>query len=144
MPRPVVPNPGSVSGKWVRRAQGATQDYTDGAASTTKSQSAAAVAARPLWTQAMNAPATADRWAKGLARSGDEGWRAGVREKGGPRYGQGVATGEAKYGARIGKILSAIGAIEIPARGLAGSDTNFTRSSNIGRALNKLKGTFSA
>lgn len=144
MPRPVVPNPGTVSSKWVRRAQGATEDYTQGAAATTKSQSGAAVAARPLWVQQMAAPATSDRWARGLQRSGDDGWRRGVAEKGAPRYGQGVASGESKYGARIGKILSAIGAIEIPMRGVAGSDTNFTRSSNIGRALNKLKGTFSA
>lgn len=144
MARPVVPDSGAVSDKWVRRASGAATDYTDGAARTGKSQSGAAIAARPLWTAQMCAPATVDRWAKGLGRSGDEGWRSGVREKGAQRYGPGVAAGQAKYGGRIGKILSAIGAIELAARGLPGSDVNFGRSAAIGKALNKLKGSFSA
>jgi hypothetical protein len=142
MAKPVTPDASRVAAKWVRRAGSSSQDYTDGAATTSKSQSANARAAKQLWVQQMTATTTHDRWARGLERSGDDGWRAGVREKGAARYGAGVATSEAKFGSRITRILSTIASAEIPPRGLPGSDGNFQRSRIIGQQLNKAKGTF--
>jgi len=144
MARPTVPDPARVVDKWARRAAGASQDYAEGAATTSKSQTANALAARPLWTAQMASPATSERWARALQRAGDDTWRTGVREKGAQRFGSGVAAGQPKYNARIGKILSAIGAVDLPPRGQPGSEGNFGRSRAIGAALNKLKGTFSA
>jgi hypothetical protein len=143
MPKPVVTDAARAASRWVRRAGQASVDYTDGAMATTRSQSGAARAARAVWVQQMTNPATADRWARGLERSGDDGWRSGVRDKGSQRYGPGVAASEARFGGRIGRILAAIASVEIPARGLPGSDGNFQRSRAIGMQLAKMKGTFS-
>jgi hypothetical protein len=142
MPKPTVTDAARASARWVRRAGQSSQDYADGAVATQRSQSANARAARAVWVQQMTNPETANRWARGLERAGDDGWRMGVREKGAQRYGPGVAASEAKFGGRIGRILSAIAAVEIPARGLPGSDTNFQRSRAIGVQLNRLRGTF--
>lgn len=142
MPRPVVPEAAAVAGKWVRRATGAAMDYVQGVVRTPKSQSALARAARGLWVQQITNPATHDRWANGLARSGDEGWRAGVQEKGQQRFGPGVTASEGKFGSRMTGILQAISGVEIPVRGLPASESNFQRSRLIGVALNRLKGTF--
>lgn len=142
MPKPVVRDAGAVASKWVRRAANAAQDYGDGAAKTSKSQSGNARAQKALFVAQITAPATHERWDKGLQRSGDEGWRMGVREKGVARYPGGVTAAEAKFGGRIAGILSAIGGVEIPVRGLPASPQNFQRSALIGQALNKLKGTF--
>lgn len=142
MPKPVVRDAAMVATKWVRRAGQASQDYADGSRTTSKSQSGNARAAKALWVQQITNPQTHDRWDKGIARSGDEGWRRGVADKGAQRYGPGVAASESKYGGRISGILSAIAGVDIPARGLPGSPTNFSRSQLIGQALNKLKGTF--
>lgn len=142
MAKPVVPDAGRVGQKWVRRSGAATGEYVDGATRTQKSQSANARAAKQLWVQQVTAPASHDRWEKGLLAAGDDGWRKGVTEKGGNRYGPGVQASEGKFTGRLTGILSAIAAVEIPMRSLPASAQNYQRSQMIGQALNKLRGTF--
>ncbi len=139
MPRPTVPDAARAAAKFVRRAGQATPDYTEGVERSTKDQAGNAIAARALFTAQVAAPATIDRWERNLKRSGNEGFRRGVRDKGAARYGPGVGAAEGKYADRIAPVLSAIAATDIPARGLPASDGNFQRSRNIGLALNKLK-----
>jgi hypothetical protein len=134
-----VPDVARAAAKFVRRAGEATQDYTEGVERSTKDQAANAIAARSLWEQQMSNSATKDRWARNLARAGNEGFKRGVRDKGGARYGPGVGASQGKYADRMGAVLSTISAVEIPARGLPASDGNFQRSRLIGQALNKLK-----
>lgn len=137
--RPTVPDAARAAAKFVRRAGQATTDYTEGVERSTKDQAANAVAARQLFQTQVSAPATIDRWERNLKRSGNEGFRRGVRDKGAARYGPGVGAAETKYGERIQAVLSTIAATDIPARGIPGSDGNFQRSRLIGQALNKLK-----
>ncbi len=139
MPKPNVPDVGRVADKYVRRAGEATSDYTEGVERSPKDQAANAVAARPLWEAQLANPATKDRWARNLARAGNEGFKRGVRDKGGARYGPGVSAAKGKYADRMGPVLSTIAGTDIPVRGLPASESNFQRSKLIGQMLNKLK-----
>ncbi len=73
--------------KYANRAQGAAQDYANGVASTTKSQSANAIAAKQRWQSGVELAAQNDLYAKGLSKSGDQGWKNGVATKGATRFG---------------------------------------------------------
>jgi hypothetical protein len=141
MPRPTVPDAARAAAKYVRRAGQATTDYTEGVERSPKDQAALAVAAKPLFVAQVTAKETHDRWERNIKRSGNEGFKKGVRDKGAARYGPGVGAAEGKYAANIAASFGVIAATEIPAKGLPASDANFQRSRLIGQALNKLRMT---
>jgi hypothetical protein len=142
MARVIVPDPGRVGKKWVQRSGNAAMDYVEGAERTSKDQAGNAVAAKAIWTQQLASKDVQDRWEARLKATGTEGWKRGVREKGGQRYPGGVAAAEGKFTGKIGGVLSAIGAVDLPPRGLPASAGNFQRSQTIGQALAKLRGRF--
>ena len=125
--------------KFVERAGAASGDYVSGAQSTSKDQSAAAIAGKANWAAGIQAAITGDRYAKGLSASGKSGWLKGVTEKGANRFAEGVASGAAKYATNSGKYDSARGAANSLPRGPKGSEQNFTRAKTVGQALRKVK-----
>ena len=125
--------------KFVERAGAASGDYKTGAESTSKDQSAAAIAGKANWAAGIQAAITGDRFAKGLQTSGKSGWVKGVIEKGVNRFAEGVASGLGKYVTNSGKYDSARGAASSLPRGPKGSEQNFARSKAVGQALRKMK-----
>lgn len=125
--------------KFVERAGAASGDYVSGAQSTTKDQSAAAIAAAPNYNAGVQAAIARGAYAKGLQTSGKAGWLKGVTEKGANRFAEGVSSGAQKYATNSGKYDGARGAAASLPRGPKGSEANFLRSKTVGQALRKQK-----
>lgn len=125
--------------KFVQRAGAASQDYVQGAQSTSKDQAAAAIAGKANWAAGVQAAITSDRYAKGLQASGKAAWVKGVTEKGANRFAEGVASGASKYATNSGKYDSARNAASSLPRGPKGSEQNFARAKAVGQALRSAK-----
>lgn len=128
-------------GKWANRTSAAAQDYVAGVNSTDKDQSASAIAAKEIYKAALTASFGRDSYAKGLAKSGNAGWKAGVTQKGGQNFstGVGAAGAQSKYAANSGAYDSARGAASNLARGPRGSAQNLARVSAVANALHAAK-----
>lgn len=125
--------------KFAMRAAGASQDYVSGAMSTTKDQAAAAIAAAPLYAQAVQASVTRGAYQKGLQKSGKSGWQKGIQDKGGNRFAEGVSGSAAKYATNSAPFDSARNAAASMPRGLKGSPQNLAKVTAVVNALVKAK-----
>jgi uncharacterized phage infection (PIP) family protein YhgE len=134
-----VKDPTTVANKWSTRAQGAVNDYKAGVQAPKASQSAMAIAAAPLWQQAVNSPQALASFQSGLRAAGDAGWQAGALNKGAARYPGGITAGLQKFTANITPFLNAIAGLNLPAKGLRGSAANIQRVAAVAEALHSLK-----
>lgn len=125
--------------KFVERAGAASGDYVKGAQETSKDQSGRAIAAKAIYQQALTASFGRDSYAKGLQKSGKAGWLKGIQEKGGNRFGEGVAVSATKYATNSGKFDSARSASDNMPRGLKGSATNLAKVTAVVTALRTAK-----
>lgn len=139
MPPVAVPSAARVAERWSRRAAAASQDYADGASSTTRSWQAATQASAANWQAGVTAAAGRGAFAKGVSAAGDARWKRGVMEKGPARYAQGVQVASGDFSAAIAPVLEVIARTDIPPRGPRGSASNYNRVSAIGNALSKLR-----
>lgn len=139
MPPAVVRNPGGVGAKWARRAASAAGEYSEGVQGAGNRWQQGASAAAQSWQQGVTAAAGAGRFAKGVARAGAARYQRGASEKGPARYSQGVGVAEGDYSAAVAPYIQAIGSIDLPPRGPAGSPGNYQRVQAIGTALRKLR-----
>lgn len=130
-----------VSKKWGDRASGASNDYVQGAESTNKDQATLAKAAIPFMKIAINKAIDSGRVGKGLDRSGKAGWLAGVKEKGGSRYSEGVntPTAQSKYASESGKYDSARNSASNMPRGEKGSAINLAKVTKVVTEMRKVK-----
>lgn len=129
----------SVAEKFVTRAGNASGDYVAGSQATTKDQSAAAIAAKGIYQQALTASFARGAFEKGLQKSGKAGWMNGISSKGAERFAPGVAASAGKYAQESGKYDGARGAAASMPRGLKGSATNLARVSTVVAALRLAK-----
>lgn len=129
----------SVSEKWAGRAANASQDFVEGAMSTTKDQAAAAIAAAPIYAQAVQASITRGAFQKGLQKSGKGGWQEGIRKVGAGRFAEGVGSSAAKYAANSAPFDSARSAASSMPRGMKGSPQNLAKVTAVVNALVKAK-----
>jgi hypothetical protein len=125
--------------KFVQRASGASQDYADGAASTTKDQAAAAIAAKQAYQAGVAASIARGAFEKGLQKSGKAKWLKGVQEKGAARFASGVQAGKEAYAAESARYDNARNAAANLPRAERGSESNYNRSSAVGKALRAVK-----
>jgi len=125
--------------KFVDRASSASSDYVSGAESTSKDQAALAVAAAPIYAQAVQAAISKGSYAKGLQKSGKGAWLAGIKSKGGERFAGGVSASMQKYATNSAPFDSARGAASSLPRGLKGSETNLARVKAVVTALRAAK-----
>jgi len=139
MPAPRVPNVQRAAAKWARRAASASGEYTEGVTTTQSDWAALATAAQPTYVAAVQAAAASGMYGKGVTRAGTAKWRKNSVEKGPTRYAQGVQVAEPDYSAGAGPFLEAIGRVDLPARGVAGSAGNYQRVQKIGEALHALR-----
>lgn len=128
-----------VAEKFVTRAGAASGDYLTGSEQTSKDQSAAAIAAKAVYQQALTASFSRGSYEKGLAKSGKSGWLTGVRTKGQDRFGTGVAASASKYSANSARFDGARGAASSLPRGVKGSPTNLARVTAVVNALRAAK-----
>lgn len=134
-------NAGDVAKKWGERAGGASADYVAGAENTSKDQAGLAEAAIPFMKIGINKAIDSGRVARGLKRSGKSGWVAGIKEKGGNRYSEGVstATAQSKYAQESGKYDTARNSASSMPRGEKGSAVNLAKVAKVVNELRKVK-----
>lgn len=134
-----VKDPTASGAKYVQNAQNAVNAYKAGVMAPKQSQSTAAIAAAPVWQQAVTAPAAAAAFKAGLTRAGDQGWQDGAINKGATRYGPGVALAQTKWINNTTPYLQAIASLSLPAKGIRGSAQNYQRVQAVGQLLHNLK-----
>ena len=130
-----------VGPKWASRAGSAGFDYAKGASETTKDQAASAIAAKGIYQQALTESFGRDAFAKGLQRSGKQGWLSGVTQKGVNNYTTGVtAVGSlSKYTTNSGRFDSARNVASGMAGGPKGSPQNLQKVAAVVSALRAVK-----
>ncbi len=127
------------SQKWAERAANAAQDFVEGAQSTSKDQAAAAIAAAPIYAQAVQASIARGAFAKGLQKSGKGGWLAGIQKVGAGRFAEGVGSSAGKYATNSAPFDSARNVASSMPRGLRGSPQNLAKVTAVVQALVKAK-----
>lgn len=125
--------------KFAQRAAAAAGDYVQGAQTTTKDQSAAAIAAAAIYAQATQAAITEGRYARGLQKAGKQKWLHGVTSKGGNRFAEGVSDAAPTYATESARFDGARQAAEGLPRGIKGSPQNLQRVASVVSALIKTK-----
>ena len=130
---------GTLGAKFVARAQAAVADYKAGVASPRRSQSQAAIAAKDTWAQGVQAAAANNSFAKGLNKAGDAKWQTNATNKGGVRYGPGVAAAQNDWQTGVAPYLQTIANLTLPPRGVRGSPQNIQRVAAVADALSKLR-----
>ena len=139
MPKLNVKSADRVAAKWATRVSGATQDYTDGAASAGGRWQTGAAAGAANFKTGVQQAAASGMFEKGVAKAGGTRYERGVRDKGAMRYGPGAAAAQGDFQGAIGPVLTTIGSVDVPARGPRGSDANYNRVATIGRALHQAR-----
>jgi hypothetical protein len=130
---------GTLTTKYTTRATNAVADYKAGVMQPKASQSASAIAAAPLWQQAVNSPQALNAFKKNLAAAGDQGWQAGATGKGANNYPTGIRNGAAKWANNVGPFLQTISGLTLPPKGIRGSDANIARVAAVASALHAKK-----
>lgn len=129
----------TISAKYVNRASAAAADYNAGVQATT-GQSAAAIAAIPLWQQAVASAGAAARMSSGLQKAGDQGWKDGVAKKGQANYPNGIRAGSTKYTTNFAPFQAALAGYTFQtAKGIRGSGANAGRSTEVQVLLHTTK-----
>lgn len=128
-------------GKWSSRTSAASSDYATGCQQTDKDQAARGIAAKEIYKQALTESFGRDAYAKGLGRSGNQGWKTGVAEKGAQNFSTGVSTqsAQSKYTENSGKYDTARMAADRLPRGPRGSAQNLARVAAVANALRAIK-----
>ena len=127
--------------KWQNRAGAASGDYAEGARTTDKDQATRAIAAKAVYQQALNESFGRDAYAKGLARSGKQGWLQGIEQKGAQNFSTGVSADVSpnKYLQNSSKYDSARKAADSLPRQGRGSAANLARVAAVANALRAVK-----
>lgn len=127
--------------KWANRTGAASQDYARGVAETDKDQAARAIASKAIYQQALVESFARDAYAKGLSKSGNQGWKTGVAEKGAQNFSTGVSTqgAQSKYAQNSGAYDNARMAADRLPRGPRGSAGNLARVAAVANALRAVK-----
>lgn len=121
--------------KYASRAAAASGDYVEGAQSTSKDQAAAAIAAAPIYAQALQASIAAGTFQKGLQKAGKSKWLNGITQKGGGRFAEGVSGAGATYAQESARFDTARGAASGTPRQVKGSAANLQRVAAVVNAL---------
>jgi len=137
-----VPTASEVGSKWKRRVDGATEDYRMGVTDPSVDWATPTKAAEPTYKEAVVKAAGEGKFGKGVAKAGNEKWKAKTAAKGPARWSAGVADAQPDYESGMGKVLGAIGSVTLPPRGPAGDERNYERVKAVGRAVhNATKGS---
>lgn len=134
-----VPSIARVAAKWARRAGSAGAEYEEGVRSTTKDWAANTAAAEKNFVAGVTAAANAGRFGRGVQKAGNARWKRNASEKGPMRFSQGVQLAEGDYAGQMGPVLEAISRIDLPLKGIRGSDANIGRVAALAKGLHQLR-----
>ena len=129
----------AIEAKWARVTPTRTEDYTLGIRNPKRDWAQAAVGAKESHKAAMQAAATADSYAKGVAKAGTQTWQDKAIKKGPSRFAEGVIVGAGDYGSGFAPYADTIKATTLPARFPRGDIRNLERVKVISQALRKKK-----
>lgn len=120
---------GSLASKFVKRGQAAVDDWKLGVQSTTKSQSAAAIAAASRWQQSLQGDTVLARFKSKLTAAGDGKWRDNAVKKGADqgRFSGGIGAAGPAWASGVTPIFDALRALSLPDKGLKRSPQNLDR-----------------
>lgn len=125
--------------KFAARASAAGADYKNGVENPRRSQSAAAIAAKGAWADAVQAAIASGRFEKGLTRSGDAKWQANASSIGAQRFPQGAANAAPAFGANVGPYIQVLSGLTLPPRFPRGDPRNNDRVAAVTAALHQKK-----
>jgi len=123
--------------KWASRAQGSVGEYKKGINAPKRSWATSTEAAEGNYEVGVNAAIARNAFSKGVSAAGDGKWKKNADEKGGARYGQGVAGAQDEYRKGFAPYADVIRSVTLTPRGPKG--TNYGRVQEIGDALSAHK-----
>ncbi len=123
--------------KWASRSQAAVGEYKKGVAAPRRSWSLGAKASEGNYEAGVQTAIGRKAYGKGVEDAGDGKWKKGADEKGGTRYGSGVAGAVDEYRTGFAPYADVIRSVTLTPRGPKG--TNYGRVQEIGQALEARK-----
>lgn len=132
--------------KWATNAGAAGAAYVSGAQNTSKDPTALAAAAAPKWFQGVQASYQNGTFQSGLARSGKNGWLAGITGKGQTAFTNAVTNATVK--AKVATVFTGLFAAEANLQATIDGMPNVTAADAEARMLawtrgmKALRGTF--
>ena len=97
-----------VTAKWLSRLQQAQQEMTAGVNRVTVAPGQAAAAKRQKWINALQDPATQDKWARNVASVSLSQWQQAMNDYGIARVAQGAQAKQQKFEAIMSSLLTYI------------------------------------
>lgn len=125
-----------VSDKWLRGIQNAGQDITDGVNRVTVAPGQAAASKRQKWINALQDPATQDKWARNVAAVSLSAWKSAMTEYGIGRVAAGAQAKQPKFTTAMNSLLPFIDQVRDQVRAMP-DDTPAAREQ---RALAMMRG----
>lgn len=131
---------GQSANKFATNASAGSGNYSSGVQSN-QNWATNTEAAAPTWAQGVQAAASNGRFAKGVAKVGQQKWQTNSVSKGQSRFQTAVSSPAAKAAWQAGftPYASIIAGLPKPPKGVRGSPGNYAIVQTIGDALHKAK-----
>lgn len=125
----------AIASKWADVTPARARQWEDGIKTTSTDEYAApAIAAAPVWEQAVMEAAARDGYAKGVADKAEK-WKRKALAVGTARFGPGVRAAESDQAAGFAPYREVIAGLTLSPRGPRGAPGNFERVREVGEAL---------
>lgn len=129
----------AIARKFVTRAQGAGQDYSEGVGRAGQDWQANALAAEGNYEQGVQASIADKRFGKGINAAGSAKYVENATKLGPQRFQTGVAQAESAYARGVQPHLDMMKSLDLPPRGPKGSPNNQARANAVAVANRRLK-----
>lgn len=106
---------GAAADRWNKAIPGAGASYIDGI-DRTKGWKEKAIAGEENYKVAVTEAANAGSRAAGIEAISEQKWKDNAKSKGGERISRGMTAAKGDYASKIGKVISVIEGIQLPAR----------------------------
>ncbi len=125
--------------KFIKVTPGRVDEYVIGTSDPTVKWQEPTAQAAGNYSEGVQQAIANKAFEKGVARAGDEDWRAGVSGKGKDRFGPGVRGALDRYTKGFDAFRNAIERTTLPVKGIKGSAQNSERSAAMQRVLHETK-----
>jgi hypothetical protein len=136
---PAIKSLDSISQKWVRVSSVSGQSYAEGIENPRADWQTQTKAGVTNYKTAMAASLANDSFNKGVTKSSTAIWKQNAKDKGVPRWPEGIRLGSANYAIGFGPYRDVIQNLQLPPRGPKGSPGNIQRVAKIAEALHNKK-----
>lgn len=131
---------GTAAKKYSTNAQAGSANYASGVQAN-QSWATNTENAAPTWSAAVQTAANNGRFAKGVAKAGQQKWQTNAVQKGQSRYQTAVASPQSQTNWQTGfqPYATVLSSIPVPPKGVRGSPGNYQIVQTIGNALHAAK-----